>query len=103
MSNCPLCNLEPVARPRGQNGRDRLPRSVWRRIQWIFPAAMLAVMPKCPICLAAYIALFTGVGVSVSTARWIQILMLVLCVGSLTYFAARFCRWLARARAGPAA
>jgi predicted transporter len=100
MSNCPLCNLEPMATSGGKSGRLGPLRRVWRSTKWLFPAALLAVMPKCPICLAAYIALCTGVGVSVSTARWIQILMLVLCLCSLTYFAVRFCRWLAKRRAG---
>ena len=46
-------------------------------------------MPKCPLCVAAYVALFTGVGVSVSTARWIQILMLAFCLISLAYLAVK--------------
>jgi hypothetical protein len=46
-------------------------------------------MPKCPICVAAYVALFTGVGISVSTARLIQIFMLVFCLISLAYLAVR--------------
>ncbi|HUB25963.1 MAG TPA: hypothetical protein VL992_11085 [Tepidisphaeraceae bacterium] len=56
------------------------------------PAAILALMPKCPLCVAAYIALFAGVGVSVSTARWIQILMLILCIASLGFLSLRYVR-----------
>jgi hypothetical protein len=89
MSDCPLCNLEQGSNA-GQNpsflGR------VWRSVQWLFPAAMLAIVPKCPMCVAAYVALFTGVGISVSTARWIQVSMVVCGIGSLAYMARRYYR-----------
>ncbi len=42
-------------------------------------------MPKCPLCVAAYIALLNGIGISASAARWIQISMVVLCISSLAY------------------
>jgi hypothetical protein len=46
---------------------------------------LLAIMPKCPLCVAAYIALLNGIGISASAARWIQISMVVLCISSLAY------------------
>ena len=103
MSNCPLCNLDAVANSAGPNpsAGDRpigLLGRAWRGIQWLFPATLLVLMPKCPMCVAAYVALFTGVGVSVSTARWIQIVMLLLCLISLAYLAARFWRRRSKAR-----
>ena len=102
MGNCPLCNLESVSTPsevkRSAGFLGRAVGRAWRSVQWVFPAALLVVVPKCPLCVAAYIALFTGVGVSVSTARWIQILMVVCCVGSLAYVGARFWRGIGPAR-----
>ncbi len=102
MSNCPFCNLDPAPdspeqsaaspTPGAGDRRTGLLRRAWRGIQWLFPTALLVLMPKCPMCVAAYIALFTGVGISVSTAQWIQILMLVFCFTSLTYLAVRFWR-----------
>src|ERR1700730_6207630 len=91
MSNCPLCNLDPALKAGGKRPIGLL-RRAWRGIQWLFPTALLALMPKCPFCVAAYVALFTGVGISVSTARWIQILMAVFCASSLAYLAVRYWR-----------
>ena len=107
MSNCPFCNLEPAPNAAGPNlgvGKRTtgLFRRAWRNRQWLFPATLLVLMPKCPLCVAAYVALFTGVGITVSTARWIQILMPVFCVTSLACLAVRHWRTRSRARGSPA-
>jgi len=97
MSNCPFCNLDPAPTSAGPNPRDGnrppgLLRRAYRSIQWLFPATLLILIPKCPLCVAAYLTLFTGVGVSISTARWIQLLMQVICWASLAYLAVRYWR-----------
>jgi hypothetical protein len=64
---------------------------------WIVPSVTLALLPKCPACLVAYIALATGVGVSIATATYVQSGLLILCVGLLVYLAAKRIHGLIRA------
>ena len=89
MSNCPYCNLDPAPTPSDGKRVTRLPRRAWRSIQWLFPAILLVLIPKCPLCMVTCVALFTGIGVSVSTARLIQVLMPAFCLTSLAYLAIR--------------
>jgi len=55
---------------------------------WVVPSAMLALIPKCPVCVAAYVALATGVGISVSAAKYMRTSVIILCIALLLYVAA---------------
>lgn len=57
-------------------------------LQWLIPTIVWVLMPKCPACLAGYIALATGVGVSMTVASSVRELMLLFCVVSFTYLLA---------------
>ena len=56
---------------------------------WVVPGATLARLPKCPACVAAYLALATGLGVSFSTAAYIRTSVVTLSVAVLVFLAAR--------------
>ncbi|CAN5371701.1 hypothetical protein BH09PLA1_BH09PLA1_32230 [soil metagenome] len=90
MSNCPFCNLDPTPGSAEKDVGDverpkALIRRAWRWLGWLFPTTLLVLTPKCPMCVAAYVALFTGASISFSTARWIQILSPVVALTTLVY------------------
>lgn len=60
----------------------------------VAPAAALVLMPKCPACVAGYVALATGVGVSVTTASYLRWAAIGLCVAWLGFVALRVARRL---------
>ena len=72
------------------SGETRVPSAMKRiagALEWAIPGVIVVAMPKCPACVAAYIALATGVGISFTAAAQLRMLVLVLSLTALTWFA----------------
>ena len=68
-------------------------RRAWIRrvagiVRWALPVAGLAFVPKCPGCVAAYVLLLTGVGLSFEAAEWVRWGLIGLCVAAMGWMAA---------------
>jgi hypothetical protein len=53
------------------------------------PSIALALIPKCPMCIAAYLALGGGLGVSLSTAAHLRTALVWLCWSVLVLLVVR--------------
>jgi hypothetical protein len=57
--------------------------------RWIAPGLGLVLIPKCPACVAAYVAAITGAGISMPMAARLRLGLLVACVSALAFVMAR--------------
>jgi hypothetical protein len=48
------------------------------------PGAVLVLLPKCPLCLAGWLTIVTGVGFSAAGAARVRAMLLVLCAAAVT-------------------
>ncbi|HEX7159010.1 MAG TPA: hypothetical protein VF214_08360 [Edaphobacter sp.] len=68
-----------------------LPRGRGRTRRWfgvggsIGPGAMLLLLPKCPACVAAYLAVWTGAGLAAPVAEYLRPVLAVVFVISVVY------------------
>jgi hypothetical protein len=77
-------------------GNQKVPiwiRGIREMLAWFLPGAVLVLIPKCPACLAAYVAVWSGIGISFSTAAWLRWgLVLISLVSLLFLIVNRFLR-----------
>jgi hypothetical protein len=70
--NC--CNADTERRPR---------RAWWRNVSGcVGSGALLVMLPKCPMCIAAYLTLWTGARVPMSVAMHLRPMLEILFIAS---------------------
>lgn len=67
----------------------RSPRRPRSAAVWALPSVVLALVPKCPMCIAAYLALGGGLSVSLATAAHLRIALLWFCWSALALLTVR--------------
>lgn len=80
------CEADPK-RPGCDEGAATRParRSCMALAGWVVPGTILAIMPKCPACLAAYVAVGTGVALSATVAASLRMALIALSLAWLSY------------------
>lgn len=78
----------PSAPPLGSPRNSPLHR-VATFISWALPIITLALVPKCPACIAAYVLLLTGIGLSFPAATAARWLLIALSIAALAWLAGR--------------
>ena len=51
--------------------------------RWFLPGVILVIIPKCPLCLAAYVLVGSGIGLSVTSATYLRGALIFICTLSL--------------------
>jgi hypothetical protein len=94
------CHGEPASSGGQTAGRGEGPRPASRLRRSldtggsVLSAVVLILLPKCPACLAAYLAAGAGIGVTFTTASHLRTALLALSLAGLAYVAGRYAvRW----------
>jgi hypothetical protein len=80
----------PIAKDNPKNRRLR--RRFFELAKLAMPAALLALLPKCPLCFAAYFAGLTGFGLSIAAAGYLRWTLVALCGGAISYLIVKHLR-----------
>lgn len=93
MKATPCCRIQTRADDIVRRSVSRLGR-LGELTGWIVSTLTLAIIPKCPVCVAGYVALATGIGISLPTATSLRVILIVLCSAALAFLVARRLRRL---------
>jgi hypothetical protein len=76
----------------GEVPSRRLARRLSAAAASLLPAAVMVLLPKCPLCLAAWLTVISGTAVSVAAAARLRGLIVVVCFAAVTFAAAQIRR-----------
>jgi ABC-type uncharacterized transport system permease subunit len=76
----------------GEGLSRRLARRLRAAAVSVLPGAILLVLPKCPLCLAVWLTVMTGIGVSTAAAARVRGVVVVFWVAVLAIAAAQMVR-----------
>src|SRR3954469_7881026 len=62
-----------LERTKALSVKARFYRRLADTLRWLGPTLALVALPKCPMCLIAYITLITGAGVSMAVAETLRL------------------------------
>lgn len=85
----------------GERGRGRPARRICASAASILPGALAVLLPKCPLCLAAWLTLVTGIGIPAAYAARIREGMAILSAVIAGLAAARIFGRRAQSRSKP--
>jgi hypothetical protein len=81
--NRPNCCQRTLHRSRDERQQRTCLRRAREVAGWIVPGALLALMPKCPMCLVAYVTLCSGLTMSFSSAHILMRTLTAVSIGTL--------------------
>ena len=70
-------------------GAGRWRGRVGAAAQWAGPLVVLALIPKCPACVAGYVLLFTGIGMTFAAAAAVRTGVVAVCAAAVVGLIAR--------------
>lgn len=76
----------------GEGPSSRLARLLSGAAACILPGAALVLLPKCPLCVAAWVTVVTGIGIPAAAAARVRGLLVVLWVAAVALAAVQFIR-----------
>jgi hypothetical protein len=75
----------PPGLPFGPAPATQLARRGWDLAAGALSLGVWAFMPKCPMCVAAYVAVWTGLGLSLAAATYLRWSLLIASAAVLVY------------------
>ena len=77
------------------SGGPKRPRArrISSAVASILPGAALVLLPKCPLCLAAWLTVATGIGISAAAVAWAREMVVGVWIALLMLAAVRIIRY----------